>query len=245
CGAAESTIPTSDPRTQRQSAAQPSSSRGVETGPRRWCPFETVCSCRTARDRERLKVLPPRRRHCVLITLALAAAALAAQSSTPAAVPDFASRDPKVRPQDDLFTHVNTAWLTATPIPSDRVSYGTFIELADRAEMDVRIVVEELSTTPKRAGSPSQQIADLYASVMDEARLNALGTTPIRPELARIDAIATARDVAEVAGYLSSIAAGGPFGGAVVEDVRAPGRLVAQVSQGGTLLPDRKDYLDQ
>jgi putative endopeptidase len=188
---------------------------------------------------------PPRRRTCHLATVALAAVALTAQSTGPGPGLELASFDRSVRPQDDLFSHVNGGWLAATVIPSDRVSYGTFIELSDRAEADVRAIIEEISASGKRApGSPAQQIADLYASMMDERRLDALGAAPIQPELARINAIVTARDLAAEMGYLSSIAAGGPFAGVVGEDVRVPGRLVVQISQGGTLLPDRKDYLD-
>ena len=32
--------------------------------------------------------------------------------------------DPDVRPQDDLFGHVNGRWLADTDIPSDRSSWG-------------------------------------------------------------------------------------------------------------------------
>ena len=39
-----------------------------------------------------------------------------------------------IRPQDDLFGHVNGTWLEEVEIPSDRASWGPFVMLADAAE---------------------------------------------------------------------------------------------------------------
>ncbi len=156
---------------------------------------------------------------------------------------DAAGFDRSVLPQDDLYRYVNGGWLARTAIPADRVSYGAFTEIADRSERDLRAIIEEVAARPNRPGTAGQQIADLYASVVDEARLEQLGASPIQPQLGRIDAIQSTRDLAAEAGYLSSIAAGGPFGGAIGLDPMNPGAPVARVTQGGTLLPDRDYYL--
>ena len=42
--------------------------------------------------------------------------------------------DPGVRPQDDLFGHVNNHWLETVEIPADRGRYGVFDVLRERAE---------------------------------------------------------------------------------------------------------------
>ena len=65
------------------------------------------------------------------------AAALAAQTPGPPRTSglDLASLDRTVRPQDDLFRFVNGGWLARTPIPGDRVTYGTFAELSDRPQL--------------------------------------------------------------------------------------------------------------
>jgi len=153
--------------------------------------------------------------------------------------------DRSVSPRDDLYRYVNGGWLMRTAMPPDRVSYGAFVELSDRTERDLRAIVEDLAAKPNRArGTTAQQIADLYASVLDEERIERLGAAPIAPELRRIDAIVSTRDLAGEAGYLSSIAAGGPFGGSVGLDPLNPGAPVARLTQGGMLLPDRNYYLD-
>ena len=66
------------------------------------------------------------------------------------------------RPQDDLFGHVNGRWLATHEIPGDRAQDGAFRALRDRAEEDVRAIVEE------SAAAGNNQIGDLYTSFMAE-----------------------------------------------------------------------------
>jgi len=177
------------------------------------------------------------------LLLAGAAAAAAGPPALKSGL-DPASFDTSVRPQDDLFRYVNGAWIAKTDIPPDRVTYGVFDELTDQAEQNVRTLIEDLiAKGPHKPGSSAQQITDLYRSMLDEDRTERLGLSPVLPELKKIDAIRNARDFAIEAGYLASVAGGGPFGGSVGLDPRDPTRLVVQIAQGGTLLPDRDYYL--
>jgi predicted metalloendopeptidase len=171
------------------------------------------------------------------------AVSLLALGQAPSSGIDRRSLDESIRPQDDLFAYVNARWIAATAMPADRVSYGTFLELTEKTEADLRVLVEE-AAAGRHGSAAARQVGDLYASITDEARLEALGDTPIRPELNRIDAIATTSQLAAEAGYLSSIAAGAPFGGTVSADARDPDARVAQIAQGGTLLPDRDYYFN-
>ena len=51
--------------------------------------------------------------------------------------------DHSVRPQDDLYQHVNGAWLKGTTIPDDRPLEGTFTALRDGSELAVKEIIEE------------------------------------------------------------------------------------------------------
>lgn len=151
--------------------------------------------------------------------------------------------DPTIRPQDDLFGHVNGSWLASTEIPAEKVTYGTMIELTDRVEADLRTIIEQTAGDGRaRRGSLAQQVGDLYASLMDEARIESLGFTPIAPELDRIYAVRAAPEFAAAAGRLSAIGGGGPFDGTVDAD-SASGELTVRLAQSGILLPDRDYYL--
>lgn len=175
----------------------------------------------------------------IALAFVLAAGALlAAQAPTRSGV-DLSTLDRAVRPQDDLYRFANGKWLETAVIPADRVSWGTFAELAEQAELDVRRIIETLDG---RTG-PERQIRDLYASMTNEANIEALGATPIRAELARIDAIDSTEALARQIGHLSAINAGGPFGASAGIDATNPTALIVTVAQGGTLLPERDYYL--
>jgi putative endopeptidase len=120
------------------------------------------------------------------ISLVLAGVVLSWQPKPLRSGLDLSAFDRSVRPQDDLYRFVNGKWLETTAIPTDRVTYGTFTELADRAELDTRRIIERLG-----GGGAEQQIRDLYASMLEEAHIEILGAAPIQPELDRISAIDT------------------------------------------------------
>ena len=90
---------------------------------------------------------------------------------------DLAWVDAGIRPQDDLFSHVNGRWLATHEIPDDRAQDGTFVMLRDRAEADVRDIVEGAA---EQTDDDARRIAALYASFMDVERVEALGVEPLR-----------------------------------------------------------------
>jgi putative endopeptidase len=178
------------------------------------------------------------------LSIAFAAAAIAAQPAPLKSGLDVATFDRSVRPQDDLFAHVNGAWLAQMDMPADRVFYGAFQEVGAKVERDLHAIIQEVAADPDRWSAQSgRKIADLYDSMMDEARIERAGIAPARPQLQRIGAVTTAAQLAAEAGHLSATGGGGPFEAVVGEDPRNTGRLAVHVFQGGTLLPDREHYL--
>ena len=95
---------------------------------------------------------------------------------------DRAALDPAVRPQDDLYRHVNGRWLATHEIPADRAMDGAFRALHDQSELHVREIITDLgeavATGAADVGPDAAKVGALYASFMDTARIEALGTTP-------------------------------------------------------------------
>jgi len=157
---------------------------------------------------------------------------------------DPAGFDRGVRPQDDLFRHVNGAWLTRTEIPSDKASYGAFDILFDKAQADLRAIVEEAATSTTRTpGSEAQKIGDFYESFMDEKRAEELGIAPLKTELDAIDAIKSRSDVARHFARFFKLNLLNPIVGYVDGDAQEPGKDILYVFQGSLGLPDRDYYL--
>ncbi len=157
--------------------------------------------------------------------------------------------DLAVRPQDDLFGHVNGRWLATEEIPADKGSWGPFLQLADTAEQQVRDIIEELA---ERVASGEQgldgdasSIASLYASFMDEATVDSLGIAPIRPLLDAVESLRDVRDLAAFLGEFEQVGGSGPFGVFVDVDAKDSDRCLMNLTQGGLGLPDESYYHDE
>ena len=189
-------------------------------------------------------------RLCLILLCLAAACSRPADSPAPAASTppvsglDFESFDRNVRPQDDLFHHVNGAWLAKTEIPADKASYGAFDILFDKAQADLRSIVEDAGKSASKApGSEAQKIGDFYESFMNEARVEALGLTPMKAELDAIDALKTRTDLARHFAHFFKLNLINPMIGYVDGDAQQPTHDVLYVYQGGLGLPDRDYYL--
>ena len=151
--------------------------------------------------------------------------------------------DPAIRPQDDLFRHVNGKWIDRTEIPSDKARYGSFYVLAEEAEKAVRdIIVEAQDSAP---GTEERKFGDLYASFMDEARAEELGATPLAPMLAPIDGITSIDGVLAELGRLERTGITGFAQLFVDNDPGNPERYLVFVEQGGLGLPDESYYREE
>jgi predicted metalloendopeptidase len=174
------------------------------------------------------------------------AASFAGSASAQTLGVDTTNFDRSVRPQDDFFRYVNGGWLKRTQIPSDRSSYGSFVQLRDRSEEALRAIVDEAAAARNaQPGSETQKVGDLYASFMDSARIETAGIAPLRPELARIAALRDRSALPELYARLMRLGVQTPMSFGVGQDARQATRYIVSVGQSGLGLPDRDYYLKQ
>ena len=162
--------------------------------------------------------------------------------------------DTDIRPQDDLFGHVNGRWLVETDIPTDRSSWGPFVQLADICEQQVRDIITELAdgladgtadaSTDAADLENARKIADLYNSFMDTERIATLGLDPVRALLGAASGLRDVRDLAAFLGEFERVGGYGVFGSYVDTDDRNSDRYLLHVVQGGLGLPDESYYRD-
>jgi putative endopeptidase len=151
--------------------------------------------------------------------------------------------NPSIRPQDDLFRHVNGKWFAEVEIPEDKAIYGAFAMLADDSEAAVREVLEEAAANP--LPGVSQQIGDLYASFLDEDRANELGAAPIAADLKLIEHVRQIDDATKLLGEYENLGISGIFGIWVDNDEGNPDRYIVNMAQGGLGLPDEAYYREE
>ncbi|CAN7342310.1 peptidase M13 [Pseudarthrobacter oxydans] len=155
---------------------------------------------------------------------------------------DLSTIDHTVRPQDDLYQHVNGAWLKATEIPDDRPLEGTFTALRDGSEIAVRNIIEEAAAKGGAASGIERKIGDLYSSFMDEATVEAKGLEPIRRRLEEVFATTSVADLVSLAGRLFRADVSGLFYIYPAPDAGNPDRILLYTGQGGLGLPDESYY---
>jgi putative endopeptidase len=180
-----------------------------------------------------------------LLSLSLAAAfAGAAEPAKPVSGIDLKNMDATVRPQDDFFSYMNGAWIKSTEIPADKSKYGAFHKLDDDVQPQLRAIIEEAQKDKHaKAGSDTQKIGDMYASFMDEAKLQALGYRPLTGELHKIRAMRDKKAIPAELAHLGSIGVTTPYALYVGQDAKDSTRYAAHITQSGLGLPDRDYYL--
>jgi len=157
---------------------------------------------------------------------------------------DLTALDPAVRPQDDLYAHVNGRWVAEHEIPADRAVDGSFRALHDQAEEQVRDIIVEAGAAAEATGVQAQ-IGALYASFMDTDAVEAAGVEPLRPDLDAIEQATTREALTEVLGTLQRTGAAGGTGFWVDNDAKDPERYVVYLYQAGLGLPDESYYRDE
>lgn len=151
--------------------------------------------------------------------------------------------DADVRPQDDLFRHVNGKWIARTEIPADKARYGSFIVLYEEAEKAVREIIEE--SQQAEPGTEARKVGDLYASFMNEERVEMLGATPIAAQLVEASLPGTVDQLLEAVGRLERQGVSGFAQLFVDNDPGDPERYLVFVEQGGIGLPDESYFREE
>jgi putative endopeptidase len=161
----------------------------------------------------------------------------------PMTAPDVEGSDGRktVGARNDFYEYVNGGWSEATEIPADQSSWGTVAELEEATQMQLKSLIEGLGSRP--SDRTEAQIATLYASFMDEARLETLGVDPIRAEWDRIEALKETKEIPTLIGHFNQTNVKAPYELLVHQDARDSTRYIVDIHQSGLGLPSRDYYL--
>lgn len=150
--------------------------------------------------------------------------------------------DKQVLPGNNFMEYVNGSWIKKTEIPSDKPSTGVGSMVNDKAQEDVKEIIEKAASGKFADGSEEQKIGDLYGSYMNMTARDAIGVKPLAADFKKIDAIKNQKELAAYFAYASKIGNMVPFSVAVTEDFKNPKNYMLLTWQGGLGLPDREYY---
>lgn len=150
--------------------------------------------------------------------------------------------DSTLRPGDDFFRYVNGKWYDSVSIPASQSGVGAYMFMNFPQRIRLQGILDSISKSENAPGSIAQKVGDFYASGMDTVTIDKRGYTPIKPLLAKIDAISDLPSLmnfaaSQVKADNSSII---EFG--VWTDDKNSSMNIAQIFQTGIGLPDRDYY---
>jgi len=156
---------------------------------------------------------------------------------------ELANMDINAKPQEDFYLYTNGKWLEKTEIPADKSNYGSFSQLYDDAQKNLKAIIESASkATNATPGSDEQKLGDFYNSYMDEEKANSLGIKPLQGMMDKIQNAQSHDDIATLMGELYAMGVGGPMGFYVNNDAKQSDQYAVYLYQSGLGLPDRDYY---
>jgi putative endopeptidase len=149
-----------------------------------------------------------------------------------------------VKPGDDFMEYANGPWIRKNPIPAKETRWGSFNQLRDFNINAVKTILEDLRGTNAAPGSIERRVADFYSAAMDSVTIEKLGYTPIQADLQHIAGLKFKSQIVTEIARMRSTGAGSPlFSFYIGQDRKNVEKMVPQLGQGGTSLPDRDNYL--
>jgi endothelin-converting enzyme/putative endopeptidase len=184
------------------------------------------------------------------LPLLLLAAGIASAQDTPlTSFPytpglDVAGMDRSADPCVDFYQYTCGGWRKNNPIPADQASWSVYGKLTQDNQRFLWGILDELAKKTEGRNANQQKIGDFFASCMDEAAVEKLGATPLRSHLARVDAMKSRKDLAQVLGKLHMLTgdSGLFFSFGSNQDFADSEQVIAFASSGGLGLPDRDYY---
>ncbi len=156
---------------------------------------------------------------------------------------DRANLDPSTRPGQDFYQYACGGWMKAHPLDPQYARFGTFDQLRENSNEQVRELITNLGKQQHAQGTLEQKVADLFSMGMDSVTLNQQGGTALESDLARLSGT-TRGTSTQMLAWLHAGIASPFFGSSVMPDLKNSDVNLMYLSQGGLGLGDRDYYLE-
>jgi putative endopeptidase len=155
---------------------------------------------------------------------------------------DKTGMDTTAKPGDDFFQYASGNWMKKTEIPASQTGWGSFYTLFDDNQKNLRKILDDLSAQSNPDGSKEEKVADLYTSGMDTVAIEKLGYEPVKPTLAKINAIKDYKQLVDLVATGYKDGDGDLLGFYIAPDDRISTKYAVNFSQDGLDLPNRDYY---
>ena len=150
--------------------------------------------------------------------------------------------DSTIVPGNDFFKYVNGKWYDSIPIPASQSGVGAYMFMNYPQRMRLQGILDSISHSKNPAGSIAEKVGDFYASGMDTITIEKRGFAPIKPLLAKIDAITDLSALLNFVANEVKVDNASIIGFGISSDEKNSSMNIAQLYQTGIGLPDRDYY---
>ncbi|WPO76847.1 M13 family metallopeptidase [Flavobacterium sp. KACC 22761] len=150
--------------------------------------------------------------------------------------------DSTLRPGNDFFRYVNGKWYDSVSIPASQAGVGVYMFMNYPQRIRLQGILDSISKSKNPEGSIAQKVGDFYASGMDTITIDKRGYEPIKPLLAKIDAISDLPSLMSFVVNQVKVGNSSIIGFGVSTDDKNSTMNLAQLYQTGIGLPDRDYY---
>jgi endothelin-converting enzyme/putative endopeptidase len=186
----------------------------------------------------------------IFIALTVLAASFAAAQEGPlTALPytpslDVPSMDKTADPCVDFYQYSCGGWIAHNPIPADQAAWSVYGKLTNENARFLWGILDEASKPGPHRTAVQQKIGDYFAACMNEPAVETLGSKPLKPLLAQIEAIKSKKELAAFLAKEQPRTSGGGwvFGFGADQDFGDATQVIAFIRAGGLGLPDRDYY---
>lgn len=150
--------------------------------------------------------------------------------------------DKSVKPGDDFYDYANGSWLKTAKIPAEYSTTGSMLDVHLTIQKRLKGLLEDAAKNNSKRGSIEQKVGDFYSSGMDSATVNKRGYEPVKPLLAKIDAV---KYVPELMKFIAEEEKNGTeslVNFFVYADQKNSTMNIAWLTQAGIGLPERDYY---
>jgi putative endopeptidase len=154
---------------------------------------------------------------------------------------DKAGMDTSVTPGENFYQYANGNWIKNAAIPDDQSGWGSFYTLYEENLQKLKGILEEAANSKNTKGSAEQKLGDYYASGMDTLAIEKVGGEPLKPMLAKIDAVKNYKDLMNLVAEMYAEGEAYLVGIYVAADDKNSAKNITVLYQTGTSLPE-KDY---
>ncbi len=153
--------------------------------------------------------------------------------------------DSSISPKDDFFLFANNKWFKQHPIPSSEANNGLWKTIQDKLNQAIlKICQSSAADTKAEKGSNKQKIGDFYFSGMDTVSIDKAGITPLKEEMANIDAVNSVNDLLSLTAQFQTKDISFLYGFGINKDDKNSEQYVVGLSQIGLGLPERDYYFN-